>query len=141
MKTVLLPTQDGTDLRLPVDFASLPSVLLSELDSAPEIPGIYFILSDDNVILYVGQTSNFRRRMRQHERKGTFRPTELWLPKRARVYPLSDHQERLRLETVYIVSLLPPLNKALMLTVGKKLSEIRWRKKGSSKRKAKRKKG
>lgn len=40
----------------------LPSVSLSELQSLPECPGIYFVIDKDCSVLYIGKADNLRRR-------------------------------------------------------------------------------
>ena len=39
--------------------------------SAPSAPGVYFFLGADSTLLYVGQASNLRARLRNHTHKGS----------------------------------------------------------------------
>jgi len=42
-----------------------------DVDTNIELPGVYFLLNDDE-LLYIGQTDNLRRRLYQHKRGNWF---------------------------------------------------------------------
>jgi hypothetical protein len=85
------------------------------------VAGIY-LLYDDGVICYVGQSSNIGLRLRQHRREKTK------AFQYARVYHISSLSDRVRLEGILILSLLPRYNRGLNLGLdGKKAWEVKWR--------------
>src|SRR6266508_2332056 len=47
---------------------SLPSVSLSERNSLPATPSIYFVVSETEEMLYIGQTINLQKRWLSHHR-------------------------------------------------------------------------
>lgn len=49
--------------------AHLPYVSMSELSSLPEVPAVYFVLSADFSILYVGQARRLLTRWKSHHRR------------------------------------------------------------------------
>ena len=55
-----------------IDPMNLPSSLISEIRNLPESCGIYFAISAENQILYVGKASNLRRRWCGHHLSSYF---------------------------------------------------------------------
>ncbi|MGB3208693.1 MAG: GIY-YIG nuclease family protein [Crinalium sp.] len=49
-----------------IDLAMLPSLPLSEKKTFPAIAAIYFCLSKDGEVLYIGKSENIARRWKQH---------------------------------------------------------------------------
>lgn len=51
-----------------LDIASLPSLPLSERKTLPQRSGYYFVLSDDEKIIYIGMTRDLRVRWYSHNK-------------------------------------------------------------------------
>ncbi len=47
---------------------SVPSVRILERNKLPESPAIYFVITPDNRLLYIGQSKNLRQRWQSHHR-------------------------------------------------------------------------
>ena len=47
---------------------TLPSVAFEEIRQLPDLPGLYFVLSDTKELLYVGRAGSLKKRWRQHHR-------------------------------------------------------------------------
>ncbi|MFN8165234.1 MAG: exonuclease domain-containing protein [Bacteroidia bacterium] len=69
----LLLTKDGSDDVLPAfiknDYLHLrfpPGFDYRKLDSIPETPGVYYMHDDDGNIIYVGKSTNIRKRLLSH---------------------------------------------------------------------------
>lgn len=102
---------------------SLPSLPFSA--SAPRTAAVYFLISGDGDLLYIGQSGNLRSRLQAHRRDKKKAGAAV-----VHYVEVEDKQERLALEAAYIAFLLPKLNAAILLRIARgKLSEIRWRKK------------
>lgn len=50
------------------ELTNLPSVALHEHDQLPECPGVYFVFSDPENVLYIGISRNMRKRWSHHHR-------------------------------------------------------------------------
>lgn len=50
------------------DLSKLPSVHLSQLDSLPDCPAVYFAIDSENRVLYVGKAINLLARWKDHHR-------------------------------------------------------------------------
>ena len=50
------------------DITSLPSVLLENKDRLPDASAIYFVLSQQNKILYIGQSKALNKRWKHHQK-------------------------------------------------------------------------
>ncbi len=53
-----------------IDFLNLPSLPLKSRKDLPNCQGIYFVISSQGTIQYIGCTKNLRRRWQQHHRLG-----------------------------------------------------------------------
>lgn len=51
------------------DILFLPSVPMAKLDTLPPKPGLYFVLSPENQLLYIGRSINLQQRWGSHHRK------------------------------------------------------------------------
>jgi hypothetical protein len=117
-------------VRLPRTGAEIyaPNELpIVEFDSIeiPELSCIYLVCSKGEVI-YVGQTVNLKRRMRDHLKSERFRH---YKDVEIRWQVENDKVIRLRLEGIYILNYMPPENKAILLRIhAPKVTEIRWSK-------------
>lgn len=115
----------------PVKLFHWRELPIARLDGgAPQFGCVYVLVLEDEV-LYVGQTSNLCERLRAHTRPGGKLgdlPCEHYSMVEARYQALSEISDRLRLETIYVATWVPPRNEALLLRVhGQKFSEIRFR--------------
>lgn len=50
------------------DITSLPTVLLDNKDRLPNVSAIYFVLSQQNKILYIGQSKALNKRWKHHQK-------------------------------------------------------------------------
>jgi predicted GIY-YIG superfamily endonuclease len=85
---------------------------------APSSPGCYFLLGDDNELLYVGKASNLRRRLRDHARapqeEGYVRLRDTYASVReVRWIERTSEAAALALEADVLVCLEPPANAAI----------------------------
>lgn len=62
MDQCLLPLAECIEIR------RLPSVPVQQRDTLPKMEGIYFVLSGDGVVQYIGRSSNLYLRWRTHHR-------------------------------------------------------------------------
>jgi hypothetical protein len=86
---------------------------------------VYFVIVDECVV-YVGQTSNLRARLKQHRSKLLSKYTT-WVVK---WQPEPDESRRLQLETCYIMVYLPNQNKAVNIGIANpRVWQIRWKRK------------
>lgn len=85
-----------------VEVAALPSVPFASRGMLPPIPAIYFALSDTGEVLYVGQSTDVRRRWKEHERHGPEMVKIAWLP--------CTPRRLTALERAIILALRPRLN-------------------------------
>jgi predicted transcriptional regulator/predicted GIY-YIG superfamily endonuclease len=85
----------------------LPFLAIPQRDQIPSIGGIYFVISKNGDLLYIGQTVNLKIRWRRHEcgiNLESPRETKIaWLA-------VEDFQERIKLEKALIRKFKPPLN-------------------------------
>lgn len=92
-----------------IDVSVLPSVGLDDRSSLPQLSGIYFVLDAFNEVLYIGRTSNFWQRWKQHSKLKDFRGlvhTKIaWLG-------ISDIDLLPRLEEALIAHFQPLLNRS-----------------------------
>ncbi|MBH8565902.1 GIY-YIG nuclease family protein [Nostoc sp. CENA67] len=58
---------------LKINPLELPSVSFQERKILPASPGIYFAISSNDEILYIGRTSNLRNRWKSHHRAVQFK--------------------------------------------------------------------
>ncbi len=90
------------------DFSALPSLLLSDKGKLPSCAGVYFALSSQGRILYIGRSINIQERLRGHHRLQVLKAFEdvkiAWLTE-------SDSLALRRIETILIEYFNPPLNK------------------------------
>lgn len=87
------------------------------------VPGVYLLFDGDSLV-YVGQSSDIELRLKQHrkERKKSFNF--------ALLYHIDSLEDRLRLETILIMALLPEANKGLNLGLHKgRVWEVKWKRK------------
>jgi len=91
-----------------IELRSLPCVRLCDLELLPEFPGVYFVVSGENV-LYIGKAeASIRSRWRQHHRKSQlveFKDAVIYC-KEARC----SKQELKALEDAAILKFRPSLN-------------------------------
>lgn len=90
------------------DLSSLPCLPLSDKSKLPHLAGIYFALSSQGRVLYVGRSIDIRERLRGHHRLPLLEALEgvriAWLKER-------DSLALQRIETILIKYFNPPLNK------------------------------
>ncbi len=90
------------------DLASLPSLLLADKAKLPSCAGVYFALSSQGRVLYVGRSINIRDRLKGHHRLPVLKAFGdvkiAWLTER-------DSLALRRIETILIDYFNPPLNK------------------------------
>jgi DNA-binding XRE family transcriptional regulator len=86
----------------------LPSVELSERATLPDAPGIYFVLSGDSTILYIGRATSIAERWRAHHR--TFQLSTMQNIRIAWVIVLDDMDLLSAIEQACIAYFMPTLN-------------------------------
>lgn len=91
-----------------VDPSALPSVALTDRHGLPREPGIYFVLSGDEELLYIGRSNSIHTRWRGHHkmrRLAEYRAVRVaWLT-------VSDESLLAEIETALIHHFRPPLNR------------------------------
>jgi predicted GIY-YIG superfamily endonuclease len=95
--------------------ASDPSILTSLARRAPAGPGVYFLLGEDEELLYIGKASSLRRRLLDHGRGAPPQvdpraARRLAVARDVRWIECSDEREALCREADFIVALSPRLN-------------------------------
>lgn len=93
----------------------------ADLPKQASVKGLYLLL-DGGVVVYVGQSADIRGRLRTHRREAK-KPFEtiLW-------WACPAESDRLRLEGVLILALLPRFNRGLALGFhDKKCWEVKWK--------------
>lgn len=88
----------------------------------PDVAGVYALWDTEDELLYIGQSGTVGDRLRAHRRKG-------WRIARTAVYPLGDLERRLILEAILMLTERPRYNKALLLNLRGRVSEIRYKRK------------
>lgn len=85
---------------------ALPSVPYAEKRYLPDVPGIYFVLSEDGQVVYIGAANySLRRRWRQHNETRTIRATQS-----VRIaYVVCEHYWQRRMTERFAVSSLQPI--------------------------------
>jgi len=53
---------------IPVDLHTLPSLPLDQRNTLPDTAGVYFVISPDDTVLYIGQTTSLHQRWANHHR-------------------------------------------------------------------------
>ncbi|MBW4663921.1 MAG: hypothetical protein KME01_06920 [Chroococcus sp. CMT-3BRIN-NPC107] len=90
------------------DLASLPSLLLADKAKLPSCAGVYFALSSQGRVLYIGRSINIQDHLKGHHRLPVLKAFGdvkiAWLTER-------DSLALRRIETILINYLNPPLNK------------------------------
>lgn len=90
---------------LPPDSARLDE---DRLDPVLPTAGVYWLYQDARLV-YIGQSSQIRTRLKQHRDEGVKKFNRaLW-------YPVSDLSMRLRMEGILILATLPSYNRAVTL--------------------------
>lgn len=88
-----------------IDLASLPSLPLTDVALLPDSPGVYFAISKEGEVLYVGRADSLLNRWRGHERK-----SQLMAIEGIRLAWLHSTEELVALEREHIEAFNPPLN-------------------------------
>ncbi len=96
-----------------IDFAALPSLPLAARLRLPNISAIYFVLTDKDYLLYIGQTKSLCLRWQNHHRVAKFQE---WSDVRIAWIPIDDHRALPVLERAYIVYFQPLLNNPYIRT-------------------------
>ncbi|MCU0239232.1 MAG: helix-turn-helix domain-containing protein [Pyrinomonadaceae bacterium] len=93
-----------------INIHSLPFVTIPERSNLPKIGGLYFVLSENKAVEYIGIAKNLRNRWKAHSCCA-----ELESPKKCSIawLEIENEKERERLEWLLISSILPPLNTRL----------------------------
>ena len=92
-----------------------------ESASAP-VPGVYLLFDYPGNVVYIGQSSDVARRLKDHRAEGTKKFHY------ALFYQLADETSRLRLEGILILLHLPCYNKGINLGLRPgRVWEIRWK--------------
>lgn len=89
-------------------IAHLPSVTLQQRRELPEVGGVYFVVDEKLVVVYVGQTENLNGRWRSHHRA----PQMSTGAYRIHWKQIDDPQERARIEQQCIDYLRPLWNRS-----------------------------
>lgn len=86
---------------------ALPSLPLKMRSQLPKVPAVYFVIAEDNQIIYIGQSVNLAQRWIHHHRRAEFADTAkaqiAWLE-------VSDTNSRVSLESSLIAHFQPSLN-------------------------------
>ena len=119
------------------DQAGLSS---AQVDSAPAIPSVYILVDPSGTKpIYVGNSSMVRNRVLAHSNNPDMVEAGWEFDIKYLVPGIESLDLRLEIEAHLILALRPPMNKALLLnTRGRRLSEIRWKRKHASHTKARR---
>lgn len=56
-----------------INILNLPSLPLKSRKDLPNCQGIYFVISSQGIIQYIGYTKNLKKRWQQHHRLGQAR--------------------------------------------------------------------
>lgn len=97
-----------------------PKVTADQLQQLPEGPGVYYLLDDRDVVLYVGKALNLRQRVLQHFVSGSATRQRTALMSRiskVRARPCGSELMALLLEAAEIKRLFPPFNRAQKFAV------------------------
>jgi excinuclease UvrABC nuclease subunit len=75
-----------------VNLAELPSVAFEQRQALPECSAVYFLLSTDGEVVYIGRTRNLSNRFTRHHRRTQFESLKIaWL--RVSVDELKDVEQ------------------------------------------------
>jgi Arc/MetJ-type ribon-helix-helix transcriptional regulator len=92
-----------------INICSLPSISFQERQNLPSIPAIYFVVSSEEDLLYIGQTMNLQKRWEAHHRTKqleSFSHVRIcWLS-----LPNTTSEELLKLEYACILHFEPLIN-------------------------------
>lgn len=72
----ILASLDSLDAGAPEDEVTPRALLVSDVMSAPDAPGVYRFLSSDGKAVYVGKAKSLRRRLGSHLRRRAGEPTK-----------------------------------------------------------------
>ena len=75
------------------------------LEGSVPVSGVYLLWDSNGQLVYVGQSADIARRLTEHRKEGT----KPFL--RATFFPVADHSDRLRVESILILCALPPYNR------------------------------
>lgn len=96
-----------------LNLSQLPSVPLSEINSLPTCPAIYFALDPKNRVLYVGKTANLLARWKDHHRLEQLKKLNRKNPVNIAWLACENGEELLTKYETYFISIFhPSLNKA-----------------------------
>jgi len=96
----------------PLDTSDDDFSEFSDISDLPMIyPGVYRLSDENDKVLYVGQSCDVRRRLREHKR------SKSWFPSVTKVEALfsADTEDQLIIETIQIFRHRPRHNKAIKL--------------------------
>jgi hypothetical protein len=99
--------KDKTSVVVGMLRQSMPSLLISERSSLPNIGAVYFVWTSDR-LLYIGKTSDLRARFQSHHRLMQF--VEAGVEVRVSWFPAQSDDEIPAIESGLIESLEPELN-------------------------------
>lgn len=90
-----------------INIHSLPSLIIPERFNLPEVGAVYFVLSENNEVEYIGKAKKLYKRWRKHECC-----IDMDSPKTCRVawIEVADEIERVEIEKQFIISIKPRLN-------------------------------
>lgn len=87
-----------------------PYLLFRDRQFLPDVPALYVVLSDEHELLYIGITTNLRKRWKDHHRAPQMK-------QRYRIYwrMTESADERARCEQVFVQAYRPPWNRSEVL--------------------------